>query len=95
MVVISLSPPLPCLQSNTPPQKWAAALQPDVIRRLVYEDPSLQAFRGTKVNDKLSLTVSLPPLLLSFFPLHLNQKFLISLFPLGRDLVYVRALRLG
>lgn len=33
------------------------------------------------------------PLPLCFFPLHLNQKFLISPVPLGRDLVYVRALR--
>lgn len=47
------------------------------------------------MNDKLFLSVSPLPLPLCFFPLHLNQKFLISPVPLGRDLVYVRALWLA
>lgn len=59
---------------------------------LFFGDPSLGALTRTKVNDKLFSSSVSPSLSLCLFPLYLNQKFLISTIPLGRDLVYVRAL---
>lgn len=93
--VILFSSPLSLPYSIIWPQWWAAAPVSAVIHRLAYGDPSLGALGRTKVNAKLFfLCLSLPCLLsLCLFPLHLNQKFLISPVPLGRDLVYVRALR--
>lgn len=74
--------PLLVFHSIVRPQRWAAALTFVVIHRLACGHPSLGALERTKVNGKLFLSLSL---FVSFFPLHLNQKFLISPVPLGRD----------
>ena len=80
----------PTLTPSSDHGGWAAALESAVVHSLVLSRSFTRVIRKNKGERwAFSRRPSLPLL----FPLHLNQKFLISPVPVGRDLVYVRALR--